>query len=212
MTRTLVGLYFSGGDCLGAAAASYTDRATVRAVQQALRDVAASVPAGVRRNALNPGALDGLWGSDTSAAVRAFQAETVGREATGKIDDWVLAALGVTRKAGGKIAEYRGYSYTAETPPVARLPKSFPHGVQPEGVSVPQSGCVPSPVPPSNGGSAPSPSSGGGALDDRGFIKQKKPSSNLLLALLVGGGAALAAGLAWWGFVPKKASVGVRSA
>lgn len=177
MTRTLVGLYFSGGDCLGAAAASYTDRATVRAVQQALRDVAASVPAGVRRNALNPGALDGVWGPKTRSAVRAFQVESH-REATDQIDDWVLAALGITRKAGGKIADYRGYGYTTETPPAATgLPES------------------------SDG----SPPSGGGALDERGFVKQKKlTSSTLFTALLVGGGAALAAGLAWWGFAPKR--------
>ena len=69
---------------------TYTDKETVKQVQQALNDAG-----------YNCGTQDGAAGKNTKKAISDFQAAS-GLEATGEIDDALLVALGL--KAGEAVA------------------------------------------------------------------------------------------------------------
>lgn len=82
--------YLDGCDILGAdvtiptEGAVYNDSATVFSVQTALK-----------AKGFNPGAIDGVYGPNTSKAIKAMQT-AAGLPATGVVDYGVLMALGVT--------------------------------------------------------------------------------------------------------------------
>lgn len=80
-----------GEQTIPTAGADYTDAKTVAAVQAALvkrgADLGTSGPDG--------NGVDGIIGSKTRAAVKVVQ-KTIGAAQTGKIDEGVIAALGVT--------------------------------------------------------------------------------------------------------------------
>lgn len=76
-----------------ASAATDTDKATVKAVQQALNDAG-----------YDCGTPDGVAGKKTAAAITAYQ-EANGLEATGEIDDALLAALGLDAEESEEQAE-----------------------------------------------------------------------------------------------------------
>ena len=74
---------------VGVPSTKYADAATVLAVQKALKALG--------KPSLDPKKIDGLWGSDTAAAVRALKAEGNQTDLDGGIDDWTLRALGVSQ-------------------------------------------------------------------------------------------------------------------
>lgn len=80
-----------GVQTIPTAGANYTDAKTVTAVQAALvkkgYDLGTSGP--------NGDGVDGVFGSKTKAAIKKLQA-TIGADVNGRIDEGVIAALGVT--------------------------------------------------------------------------------------------------------------------
>jgi peptidoglycan hydrolase-like protein with peptidoglycan-binding domain len=86
--------YVFGSDVLGEdiipkAGVTYTDKATVTAVQQVL----------LSRN-YDPGIIDGRYGTNTANAIKRMQADA-GIPQTGVIDSGVLMALGISAKGPG---------------------------------------------------------------------------------------------------------------
>ena len=71
-------------------AATYTDKDTVKKVQQALNDAGYEC-----------GTPDGIAGKKTAAAITQYQTEK-GLEATGTIDDALLEAIGAGKSRGNR--------------------------------------------------------------------------------------------------------------
>ncbi len=99
------------------AGVSYTDRATVLAVQKALKAIE-----------IDPGPLDGVFGPKTAAAVRILQ-NTLGMEPSGVIDYGVLIALKISAPTGSAPTApapartgVPGYAQVIPTPIVPPVP------------------------------------------------------------------------------------------
>lgn len=91
------------------AAVSYTDHDTVLAVQTALKT-----------KGYNPGTLDGIFGPNTSKAIKAMQKDA-GIGTTGIVDYGVLMALGVQAPSYTPTITYAGSSGSAAAQAVANL-------------------------------------------------------------------------------------------
>lgn len=81
------------GDNVVPSVQNYTDKATVRAVQAALK-----------AKGFDPGAVDGVYGPNTAAAVKKMQS-AIGADPSGKIDSGVLATLQVSAPSAASVQQ-----------------------------------------------------------------------------------------------------------